>query len=130
MKNTNVEKKYEVNLVKKERWYNSLSVTIGYNSYLLDEIYFYNENGIVYANSRSWFGEYSFNVFLKTSKEIKRKTKISFSNKNPFIMRSSCTLEASYDLYLPIEDFDLKVTYEKYDSMIIQRVQFYDSHNQ
>ena len=130
MKNVNVEKKYEINLVKKERWWNPLSVTIGYNSYALDKIYFYNKNGIVYVNSKSWFGEYSFDVFLKTSNKIKRKIKIDFSNKNPFVIRSSYTLKTRYDLYLPVEDFDLKVTYEKYNSMIIQRIQFYDSHNQ
>ena len=44
MKNKNVEKKYEVNLFKKEIWWNPLSVTIGDNSYELDKIYFYNEN--------------------------------------------------------------------------------------
>ena len=130
MKNKNVEKKYEVNLFKKEIWWNPLSVTIGYNSYELDKIYFYNENGIVYVNSRGWFGDNSFNVFFKTSKEIKKKTKINFSNRLPFIIRSKIDYPKRYDLYLPIEDFDLKVSYYKYSSMIMQKVEFYDEHNQ
>ena len=130
VKNKNSEKMYEVNLLKATKYYNSLSVVIDDKSYMLDKIYFYNKNGIVYINQNSWFGDHSFNVFLKTSKEIKRKNKTDFSKENPFVIRSQCDWEIRYDLYLPIEDFDLKVSYEKYGSMIIQRIQFLDAHNQ
>ena len=135
MKNTNVklninEKKYELNLFKRETWYNPLYINIANNSYQLDKIYFYNKDGIVYQNSKGWFGISSFNVFLRTSKEIKRKNKIDYSNKIPFITRAECNWDKRYDLYLPIEDFKLNVSYNKVDFMIIQKVTFYDEHNQ
>lgn len=130
MKNANVEKKYEVNLVKKELWYNPLSVDIGDNSYELDKIYFYDKNGIVYVNSKSWFGNNSFNVFLRTSKEIKRKTKIDFSKEIPFIVRAKDDYDKRYDLYLPISDFDLQISYRKTQATIMEDVKFYDEINQ
>lgn len=130
MKNANVEKKYEVNLVKKELWYNPLSVDIGDNSYELDKIYFYDKNGIVYVNSKSWFSNNSFNVFLRTSKEIKRKTKIDFSKEIPFIIRAKDDYDKRYDLYLPIKDFDLQISYRKTQATIMEDVKFYDELNQ
>lgn len=134
MKNANVnnknEKRYEINLFKRKSWYNFLYVIIKDCPYQLDKIHFYNEDGIVYTNTKSWFGEYSFNVHLKTTKEIKRKIKVDFSNKLPFVIRSQCDWDTRYDLYLPIEDFDLKVSYEKHGSMIMQKVEFYDEDNQ
>ena len=130
MKNANVEKKYEINLLKRNSWYNPLYVIIKDCPYQLDKIHFYNEDGIVYTNTNSWFGEYSFNIHLKTTKEIKRKIKVDFSNRLPFIIRSQCDWDTRYDLYLPIEDFDLKVSYEKCGGMIMQKVEFYDEDNQ
>lgn len=135
MKNTNVknknsEKMYEINLFKRESWYNPLYVKVGNIPYQLDKIYFYDESGIIYTNPRSWFGDNSFNVFLKTSKEIKRKTKIDFSKKIPFIIRSKDDWDKRYDLYLPIEDFDLQVSYRKTQTTIMENIKFYDELNQ
>lgn len=133
MKNTNVknksnEKMYEVNLFKKGSWYNPLYVEVGDNFYQLETIHFYNENGIVYTNPKGWFGYKSFNVFLKTSKEIKRKIKIDFSKEIPFIVRSKYEWDKNYDLYLPIKDFNLEISYNKTQSTIMQEIKFYDDH--
>lgn len=135
MKNANVEKsnikkEYEINLFKTSTFYNPLSVIIDGISFQLNKIHFYDKNGIVYTNSNSWFGDSSFNVYFKTTKEIKRKIKIEYQKQIPFIIKSKNDFDKRYDLYLPLSDFDLKVSYKKYSSMIIQQIQFYDSHNQ
>lgn len=130
VENKNHEKMYEVNLLKSYSYYNPLGVVIDGKLYTLDKIHFYNEDGIVYTNTKSWFGQYSFDVHLKTTKEIRRKIKIDYSKSIPFIIRSQCDWDTRYDLYLPIEDFDLKVSHQKRDTLIMQKVEFYDENNQ
>lgn len=112
MKNT--EKTNTLVLYKTNTWYNPLYVQVKDTGYRLNNILFYNDNGVVYQTGCGWFNSNSlFNVILSTTKQIKRKIKIDFSKNEPFIIKSNCSYEVVYDLYFPLSDFDIEYKYKK-----------------
>lgn len=97
---------------------NSLSVELNGKYYVLNNILFYNENEVIYRTGQGWFRVSEYSNYLNnsvkflTSKPIKRKIKLDFSKKEPFIIKSDSS-DVYYNLYLPISDFDIKQKYKK-----------------
>lgn len=131
MKNT--EKKYTIILYKSQTWYNPLYVHVNNTGYKLNNILFYNDDGIIYQTGHGWFNSEfsttSFNIRLSTTKPIKRKIKIDFSKNEPFIIKHNDTYEVSYDLYLPISDFYIKYKYKKQGDSIFKIFYLFDDNN-
>ena len=119
-------KTYELNLFKISPWYNPLYVSINNNSYELNDIKFYDDSGVVIDVSRGWFGDSSFNVSIATSKPIKRKIKLDFSKKIPFIIKSKCSYATKYDLFIPISDVFITTTYQRTNTGILAKYKFID----
>lgn len=116
MKNT--EKTNTIVLYKSNSWYQPLFAHVGDIGYKLNNILFYDNNDIVYQTGHGWFNSEfsntSFDVKLTTSKPIKRKIKMDFSKNQPFIIKYDDSYgDITYDLYLPLSDFDIEYKYKK-----------------
>lgn len=105
-------KTYELKLIKRPLW-NPLTVYINNVGYSLDDIVFYNKDGIVMNVGQGWFGQNSFEVVIATSKPCKRKIKINFNKNETFVIRTDCTYNKRYALYIPIDDVMITTTYTK-----------------
>ena len=119
-------KTYELKLIKTPLW-NPLTVYFDSGSYPLNNIVFYNEDGIVMDVGKGWFGQNSFGVTIATSKPCKRKIKVNFSKNETFVIKSDdCTYDKRYDLYIPITDVMITTTYIKDDIGIRANHKFVD----
>lgn len=125
--NSILNKPYSINLYKTYMYFNQLSINYKNKEYTLDEIYFYNENGIVNSVNKCWFGNNSFNVSIPVSNELTRKLKKDYSKNIPFIIKSN--YENRYDLYLPISDFNISCNYIKTGNMIMSNYSFIANNN-
>ena len=105
-------KTYELKLIKRPLW-NPLTVYINNVGYSLDDIIFYNTDGFVMNVGQGWFGQNSYEVVIATSKPCKRKIKVDFSKNETFVIRTDCTYDKRYDLYVPINDIMITTTYTK-----------------
>lgn len=101
-------------------YWNPMTIMVDGKGYALNNIVFYNKDGIVCQTNCGWFDDYNENkVELITSKDIKRCTKLNFTKGIPFIKKD---IEHSYDsryiLYLPYDDFEWNISYIKqYDQI-------------
>lgn len=132
MKNT--EKTNTLVLYKTNTWYNPLYVQVKNTGYRLNNILFYNDNGVVYQTGHGWFSSFefsntSFDVRLSTSKPIKRKIKMDLSKNEPFIFKYDDSYDISYDLYLPISDFNIEYKYKKQGDAIFKIFYLFDDNN-
>ena len=132
MKNT--EKTNTLVLYKTNTWYNPLYVQVKDTGYRLNNILFYNDNGVVYQTGHGWFSSFefsntSFDVRLSTSKPIKRKIKMDLSKNEPFIFKYDDSYDISYDLYLPISDFNIEYKYKKQGDSIFKIFYLFDDNN-
>ena len=119
-------KTYELKLIKTPLW-NPLTVYFDSGSYPLNNIVFYNEDGIVMDVGKGWFGQNSFGVTIATSKPCKRKIKVNFSKNETFVIKSdNCTYDKRYELYIPITDVMITTTYIKDDIGIKANHKFID----
>ena len=119
-------KTYELKLIKTPLW-NPLTAYLDSGSYPLNNIVFYNEDGIVMDVGKGWFGQNSFGVTIATSKPCKRKIKVNFSKNETFVIKSDdCTYDKRYDLYIPITDVMITTTYIKDDIGIRANHKFVD----
>ena len=119
-------KTYELKLIKTPLW-NPLTVYFDSGSYPLNNIVFYNEDGIVMDVGKGWFGQNSFGVTIATSKPCKRKIKVNFSKNETFVIKSDdCTYDKRYNLYIPINDVMITTTYIKDDIGIQANHKFID----
>lgn len=105
-------KTYELKLIKTPLW-NPLTVYINNVGYSLDDIIFYNTDGFVMNVGQGWFGQNSYEVVIATSKPCKRKIKVDFSKNETFVIRTDCTYDKRYALYIPIDDVMITTTYTK-----------------
>lgn len=105
-------KTYELKLIKTPLW-NPLTVYLDSGSYPLNDIVFYNEDGIVMSVGKGWFGQNSFGVTIATSKPCKRKIKVNFSKNETFVIKSANIYNKRYNLYIPINDVMITTTYIK-----------------
>lgn len=105
-------KMYELKLIKTPLW-NPLTVYINNVGYSLDDIIFYNTDGFVMNVGQGWFGQNSYEVVIATSKPCKRKIKVDFSKNETFIIKSNCTYDKRYSLYIPMDDIMITTTYTK-----------------
>ena len=133
MKNT--EKTNTLVLYKTNTWYNPLYVQVKDTGYRLNNILFYNDNGVVYQTGHGWFSSFefsntSFDVKLSTSKPIKRKIKMDLSKNEPFIFKYDDSYgEVTYDLYHPLSDFDIEYKYKKEGDSIFKIFYLFDFNN-
>ena len=119
-------KTYELKLIKTPLW-NPFTVYLDSGSYPLNNIVFYNEDGIVMDVGKGWFGQNSFGVTIATSKPCKRKIKVNFSKNETFVIKSDdCTYDKRYNLYIPINDVMITTTYIKDDIGIRANHKFVD----
>lgn len=105
-------------LYKSSSWYQPLFVHVGNMVCKLNNILFYDNDNIVYQTGHGWFNSEfsntSFDVRLLTSKPIKRKIKMDFSKNQPFVIKYDDSYgDVTYDLYLPLSDFDIEYKYKK-----------------
>lgn len=127
MKNNN--EKFELVLRKTVSWMNPLNVEINNKNYELDNIRFYNKDGVISSTGHGWFNNNSnFDVVLSTSKPIKKKNKIDFSQNIPFIVKADSYTVSRYDLFLPISDFDITTEFQKIDNFIFACYKMYDKY--
>lgn len=118
-------KTYELKLIKTPLW-NPLTVYLDSGSYPLNNIVFYNEDGIVMDVGEGWFGQNSFGVTIATSKPCKRKIKVNFSKNETFVIKSDYAYDKRYNLYIPITDVMITTTYIKDDIGIKANHKFID----
>ena len=105
-------KTYELKLIKTPLW-NPLTVYLDSGSYPLNNIVFYNEDGIVMDVGKGWFGQNSYDVVIATSKPCKRKVKVDFNKNETFVIKSANIYNKRYNLYIPINDVMITTTYIK-----------------
>ena len=113
---SNVNSVNSFDLAQASMFYNPYSVVINNKSYLIDNILFYNENGVQAKTGRGWFGENNHirKITFKTTSPISRKLKVNFNINAPFIIPSDCNYEKRYDCYIPISDLPkFEVSYTK-----------------
>jgi hypothetical protein len=129
----NTEKTNTIVLYKSTTWYNPLYVHIKNTGYKLNNILFYDENGVVYQTGHGWFNSEfsttSFDIRLSTSKQIKRKIKMDFSKNEPFIFKCDDSYDISYNLYLPVSDFNIEYKYKKQGDSIFKIFYLIDDNN-
>lgn len=118
------DKQNTIILYKSNSWYQPLFAHVGNMGYKLNNILFYDNDNIAYQTGHGWFNSEfsntSFDVKLTTSKPIKRKIKMDFSKNQPFVIKYDDSYEISYDLYLPICDFDIEYEYKKVGNSIFK----------
>ena len=109
----------ELIIFKTSRVWNPMTIMVDGKGYALNNILFYNKNGVVTQTNKGWFDDYDKDrVILSTKKDIKRCTKLNLTKGIPFIINSDCNYETRYELYIPYDDFDWDITYtKKYDQI-------------
>lgn len=92
-------------LYRTAKWYNPFSIDVNGKSYELADIVFFDKDGVICRTGRGWFesGITSNNDFstLEIPGDVKKKTKIDFSEKQAFVVRAEGYGLASHVLYIP-----------------------------
>ena len=117
----------EFTLAQSSRFYNPYGIVIKTKSFTINDIFFYDDNGVSLHTGRGWFGSNNeiHSITFKTKKPISRKMKIDFSTKAPFIVKSDCSFETKYDLYIYIPDLPkFEISYHKTILGIIKSADF------
>lgn len=121
----------ETRLYQKVSWYRPLYVDIADKSYLLGDIFFYNDNGIIVEVGNGFF-ENTESLTIKG--EVVRKIKIDLTKKQNFIVKYKDKYyaddEVKYAIYIYADNVDLQyVGKEKsydylYDKYIVNGIEF------
>lgn len=123
--NKNSENKFT--LAQSSRFYNPYGIVIKTKSFTINDIFFYDDNGVSLHTGRGWFGSSNeiHSITFKTKKPVTRKMKIDFSTKAPFIVKSDNSIDVNYNLYFYIPDLPkFDVSYLKTTLGIIKSVDF------
>lgn len=92
-------------LYRTAKWYNPFSIVVGNNTYELGDIAFFDKDGIICNTERGWFtSDISTNNdfdSLEIPGDVKRKTKVDFSEKQAFIVKTERHSLPIYALYIP-----------------------------
>lgn len=109
----------ELTIFRTSRVWNPMTIMVNGKGYELNNILFYNNNGVVIQTNQGWFNNCNKDrVILSTKKDIKRCTKLNLTKGIPFIIKSDRSYETRYELYIPYDDFDWDITYiKKYDQI-------------
>lgn len=108
-------------------YYNPYGIVIKGKSFKLNDIFFYDDNGISLHTGNGWLGNRNEfpSITFKTKKAISRKIKIDFSIKAPFIIKSDDSFDVNYDLYIYIPDLPkFEISYHKTTLGIIKSADF------
>lgn len=95
-------------LFRTRSWYRPLFITVGDKDYELDDIKFFNENGVIVSIGSGFFEDDKEREF---NGETIRKIKIDFSSKKNFIIKRSTNMwnnDIKYDLYVYEKNVDLQ----------------------
>lgn len=95
-------------LYKNVSCYNPLFVMVGDKEYELDNILFFNDNGVIFEIGRGFFSDEKERVF---NGETIKKIKLDFSCKKNFIIKTKkdyYSTEVRYDLYIREENADIE----------------------
>lgn len=99
------------NLIKEAVWYNPyIAKDTKGNGYKLDNIIIYSEHGVLLETDRGWFGDNN-DLGERYIGDINKRTKIDFSKKENFIIKShkkDYKLETNYTLYIYYENINCK----------------------
>lgn len=109
----------ELTIFRTSRVWNPMTIMVNGKGYALNNILFYNNNGVVVQTNQGWFNNCNKDrVILSTKKDIKRCTKLNLTKGIPFVIKSDRSYETRYELYIPYDDFDWDITYiKKYDQI-------------
>ena len=115
------------NLVRQESCWNPFfAITDKGNIFELDNIIIYSEQGELIETGRGWFdhgnNNFETNDGLEIKPEIKRKTKINFTKKENFVIKSpenNYRLETRYTLYIYYKNIDYKYNGITLDSFFL-----------
>ncbi len=92
-------------LYRTAKWYNPFSIDVNGKTYELGDIIFFDKDGEICRTDRGWFesGITSNNNFdyLEIPGDVKRKTKVDFSEKQAFVVHVERYGLATYALYIP-----------------------------
>jgi len=92
-------------LYKTAKWHNPFSIDVNDKSYELGDIVFFDKDGEICRTDRGWFtsGISTNNDFdrLEIPGDVKRKTKVDFSEKQAFVVHIERHGLATYALYIP-----------------------------
>lgn len=99
----------ETRLYQKQSWYKPFYVDIAEKSYLLDNIIFYNDNGIIVEVGNGYFER---EQGLTIKEEVVRKIKVDLTKKQNFIVKHKdkwyADDEVKYAIYIYADNVDLK----------------------
>ena len=90
--------------LQKESMFNPYYIVIKDKAYYLDNIYVFDETGVLARNSNGWFGSNNRNPDYEVDVECVRKTKIDFNCKTAFVVKDAdddWLYKSRYALYLP-----------------------------
>lgn len=113
---SNVDSAHSLVLAQGSRFYNPYGVVIKTKTYELDNILFYDKDGVKTQTNSGWFGINNNirQIIFKIKKSASRKNKIDFNTASPFVIKSSTNYSIRYDLYIPISDLPkFEVSYTK-----------------
>lgn len=82
-------------------WYNPYYVTVKDKTYRLGKIIVFKNGAEVIRKNQSWFGSNNNVKSREIAGDVVKKNKIDFNCKTAFIIKSDCTYEVQYDLYIP-----------------------------
>lgn len=88
-------------LFKLQDWYNPYYITVKDKTYLLDKIIVFENGAEVIRKNQSWFGSNNNVKTREITGDVVKKNKIDFNCKTAFIVKSQCTHDVRYDLYIP-----------------------------
>lgn len=92
-------------LYKTAKWYNPFSIDVNGKSYELGDIIFFDKDGEICRTGCGWFtsGISMNNNFdkLEIPGDVKKKTKIDFSEKQAFVVRAEGYILSNHVLYIP-----------------------------
>lgn len=113
----------KMNLVKQNEWYNPyVAIDEKGNTYELENIIIYSENGVLLETDRGWFGDNNRlgDVAIGT---IKRRMKRDFSKKENFIIKEekkSYRIDNKYTLYIYYKNINCNFIGYSIDSLFLR----------
>ena len=101
-------------ILYKTKYYNPFYVIVNNKSRFLDSINVFKDGKIVAKTNRGWFGNNNNFDTLEFDIDVVMKRAIDLKCKTAFIVKSDCTYDTKYDLYIPENVVGLKEpTYSK-----------------
>lgn len=101
-------------ILYKTKYYNPFYVEVNNKPRFLNSINVFKDGKIVATNNRGWFGNNNNFETLEFDVDVVMKRTVDLKCKTAFIVKSDCTYDTRYDIYIPESVIELKSpTYSK-----------------